>query len=215
MRNTRRQEGCDNMSMKDFLCSDIPNEYQVRPCIGVASQNGCLPETAGLSVMHALSKIDDISYNKMSLSQLSWEYLVSADILREEWHKSMVYKEGQLQSYNPCIFIPCAYLCRHSLELKLKELICRLSPENKIVTGHDFQKLWKKLIDICPDPRLQKIEPVILDMRELDDDGMKLRYSLDKQGQSYSGKSYYFDADILVDNTKYCYKIAEAIIRGI
>lgn len=202
------------MSIANFLCTDMPDDYQVHPCVGTSLSNDCLSEIAGLNAMHELGRMDDSTYCQASLGRLAFDYLLAADELREQFHQKLKYRDEKLYSYNPHFFIPCAFLCRHCLELKIKELIYRLSPDNQLVAGHDLQKLWDKLISINSHPTFQKIQPVIADIAELDDDGMKLRYSFDKNGNAYDGKSYFFNIDILVDNTKYFYKVAEEIIRN-
>ncbi|MHC4595640.1 MAG: hypothetical protein ACYS8Y_10980 [Planctomycetota bacterium] len=100
------------------------------------------------------------------------------------------------------LFIPVAYLYRHCLELKLKDLLslmvhCRFVDNDGNVRDalekHNLAKLWNLvkpgLRKRWPDGDrkvLANTEAVILDFHKVDKSGQNLRYCQDKNGNSTS-----------------------------
>lgn len=95
------------------------------------------------------------------------------------------------------IFMPVAYLYRHSLELKLKYLLelavsCNLiQPENAnaVIIGHDLVRLWdlskysiQKHWPNSDKTVLNNTEALIRDFHKMDKSGQGLRYSHDIHG---------------------------------
>lgn len=96
------------------------------------------------------------------------------------------------------LFLPVAYLYRHSIELKLKELIrmgLQLELEEltekteECLSGHNLHKLWtivrRFLKAYWPDGSegdLNAAEGIVLAFHKIDRSGQHLRYSRDSQG---------------------------------
>lgn len=97
-------------------------------------------------------------------------------------------------------FMPIAYLYRHSLELKMKEIVrlgikLELLKEDKkvpdVLGGHSLHQLWNLVRKIAeaywPDGSqndLNAAERIIQELHNIDKSGQSLRYSKDLSGKS-------------------------------
>lgn len=111
------------------------------------------------------------------------------------------FEERNDYMYDDGLLFPVAYLYRHSLELKLKDLIdlgvelTVIEKSDKLIEdlgGHNLAKLWNPakslLLDRWPtsDPTpLLAAEQVILEFHRADPNGQIFRYQTNKDGQYY------------------------------
>jgi len=125
MRERRDQNG-NLKGYHNMMFDDIADDYQMQKVI----LEDKVYDLSYLGVMKHLRTIkvgeefaDDIFYSSEVLSHMALDYLESARFL----YQGIVADRGQdLVTY---YLIPCAFLCKHSIELKLKE--CLLSKEIK------------------------------------------------------------------------------------
>lgn len=116
----------------------------------------------------------------------------AADIVIESLEQS------HCSPYRDDLLHPLAYLYRHALELKLKEIIdyglvmgCyKRSVVQDILNGHNLARLWNKakmaIVDRWPDGdkgELKAVDAIINEMHRSDDDGQKWRYRREKNGR--------------------------------
>ena len=92
-------------------------------------------------------------------------------------------------------FFPVAYLYRHYLELKMKDVLKDgirtglIEVDPKVMTGHNLHRLWVKFRQLVvtmkmgsdPEP-LDRTERVVLDFHQLDATGQVFRYPRSKDG---------------------------------
>lgn len=112
-------------------------------------------------------------------------------------------KRGEDPEHPDPMFIPTAFLYRHSLELKLKsvvrkgldlEIVSLAETETKnILGGHNLDVLWRqfKAIAVAHQPNagtkdLAAAEKIAQDFHALDISGQHLRYPHDKKGNRTS-----------------------------
>ena len=107
------------------------------------------------------------------------------------------YEARRTRPYRDELFFPVAYLYRHCLELKLKEII-RIGVELRVLSrkeveeamdNHNLAKLWtraKKPIEDCwpkgEKTPLKAVEAVINEFHQADRTGQAFRYQTDKDG---------------------------------
>ena len=116
----RYDENGKMIGSHNMIFDDVPDDYQV----GKFLLSGQVPDLSFLSVMKHLRDIkvadefeDNDYYSKEVLSHLAIDYLYSALLL----HKGILADRGT--EVVSLYLIPCAYLCKHSVELKLKECL--------------------------------------------------------------------------------------------
>jgi len=115
-------------------------------------------------------------------------YKKAADRLFESWRKN---------SFKPDYLIfPLVFLCRHYVELRLKELLQASSrllqlPENW-QCNHRVDNLWKTLRPlirrICPDEPendLDHVQVLILEFAQQDPISMEFRYPQNREGEAH------------------------------
>ncbi len=115
----------------------------------------------------------------------------AADTLIESYQASLN------RFHNDELFFPVAYLYRHSLELKLKEIVqigvalrvLTRKEVEKAMEKHNLAKLWtrarKPIEDCWPDgdkTPLKAVEAVINELHQADRSGQAFRYESDKGG---------------------------------
>ena len=151
----------------------------------VKSANPCSPTWASLSWLEGM-RIGD--------SSLALAFKECGDKVVTELER------GESIEHPDMYFIPIGYLYRHSLELKMKQVIRLalklelLEKDQKIVDvldGHALYPLWnyvklgaQKLWPGDPGDELKIVEGVIQSLHQLDKSGQGLRYTKDSSGQS-------------------------------
>ncbi len=101
--------------------------------------------------------------------------------------------DKKLMSQRDTLVLPILYNARHAVELSLKFAIGRLHREGVIakhhpITNHDILSHWKHLHDSNPGDKLLRegvaeLEPFIVSLAKIDDDGQEFRYSKNREGQ--------------------------------
>lgn len=141
-------------------------------------------------------------YSSKVLSNMALDYLNSAMFLQ----KGITADRGQgIVSY---YVIPCAFLCKHSIELKIKE--CLLAMGEKELKGHSVLTLWDKL-NKADLPQYDKLRDFIVDVEKIDNNEMALRYGISKALEPLQEK-FKFDVDNLISNTMFLFNILEEYI---
>jgi hypothetical protein len=132
---------------------------------------------------------------KISDSFLARAFKEAGDKIIKDLARSNTREHGEK------FFHPIAFLYRHSLELKMKEVV-RLGIElelipcdekaSAILKDHNLHQLWnlaKKAIKAFwpkgPEDEINNAEKIILAFHEIDSAGQALRYTKDNSGKSY------------------------------
>lgn len=133
------------------------------------------------------------------LNDSFWKYPQHADAFLKAAEMVIAAYEDDRRDMDD-LFFPVAYLYRHCLELKLKDLVrvgidLRFFQEAKVrelLGGHDLAKLWnqvKKLLDDAwpgaDQSPVKGIEAVVNEFHQSDRDGQAFRYPADKSGKRH------------------------------
>lgn len=193
------------MGYHRMIFDDIPDEYQIRKVI----LEDKVYDLSYLGIMKHLRDnrvaeefADNTFYSSEVISHMALDYLNSAMYLQ----KGIIADRGQdLVSY---YVIPCAFLCKHSIELKLKE--CLLTMGERELKGHSVLVLWDKLnkADI---PQYDKLRGFITEVEKIDNNEMALRYGISK-GLEPLQEKFKFDVDNLISNTMYLFNVLDEYI---
>ncbi|WP_187118441.1 HEPN domain-containing protein [Ruminococcus sp. OM06-36AC] len=193
--------GCCRM-----VFDEIPDDYQIQKVILEdmvydLSYLGVMKHLRDNNVAQEFS--DNNFYSLEVLSHMALDYLNSAMYL----HKGIIADRGQdLVSY---YVIPCAFLCKHSIELKIKE--CLLSMGEKELKGHSVLTLWDKLNKEGL-PQYDKLRAFIVEVEKIDNNEMALRYGISK-GLEPLQEKFKFDVDNLISNTMFLFNILEEYVQ--
>ena len=193
-------KGCHNM-----IFDNIPDDYQMQKVI--LEDN--VFDLSYIGVMKYLRTIkageeftDDKFYSSEVLSHMALDYLNSARFL----YQGIVADRGKdLVTY---YFIPCAFLCKHSIELKLKE--CLLSKGVHELKGHSVLGIWN---DLNEDqiPHGTELKLFLSEVEKIDNNEMALRYGISK-GLAPLQENFKFDIDNLISNTMFLFNIVDEYI---
>lgn len=145
---------------------------------------------------------DNIFYSSEVLSHLALDYLNSARLL----YQGIV--AGQGRNTVTYYLIPCAFLCKHSIELKIKE--CLISKGETGLRGHSVLKLWNQMneTDI---PQFDKLNQFIQEVEKIDSNEMALRYGISK-GLEPLKENFKFDINNFLSNTMYLFNILDEYV---
>lgn len=189
-----------------MVFDEIPDDYQIQKVILEdmvydLSYLGVMKHLRDNNVAQEFS--DNNFYSLEVLSHMALDYLNSAMYL----HKGIIADRGQdLVSY---YVIPCAFLCKHSIELKIKE--CLLSMGEKELKGHSVLTLWDKLNKEGL-PQYDKLRAFIVEVEKIDNNEMALRYGISK-GLEPLQEKFKFDVDNLISNTMFLFNILEEYVQ--
>ena len=98
-----------------------------------------------------------------------------------------------LRTYSLCI--PYIFICRHLIELILKRAI--ESKRNVVKKGHIILDLWKECKEIYNDKNLDYYDDLIETIDMLDNNGEKLRYVKDKNGNEFENKPLFLNVELI------------------
>lgn len=145
---------------------------------------------------------DNNYYSKEVISHLAIDYLYSALYLQ----KGIAEKRGKnvLSLY----MIPCAYLCKHSVELKIKE--CLLEKYGEVENTHSLSKLWNRL-DEKSVFHYEELNSFIQELETIDKNEMALRYGVSVKLEPLQ-EDFIFDIDALLNNTKFFFNVVDEFI---
>lgn len=195
----------ENGNLKGYhnmIFDNIPDDYQIQKVI----LEDKVYDWSYLGVMKHLRTIkageefaDDKFYSSEVLSHMALDYLNSARFL----YQGIVKDRGQdLVTY---YFIPCAFLCKHSIELKLKE--CLLEKGTRELKGHSVLRIWDDL-DEKQIPHGAELQQFLSEVEKIDNNEMALRYGISK-GLSPLQENFKFDIDNLITNTMFLFNVVD------
>ena len=198
----RYDENGNENRWHNMIFDDMPDDYIIRKIITV----GRFRDLSYVGAMKLLRKNriseefeDNNYYSKEVISHLAMDYLYSALLLQ----KGIVAKrKDHIVSY---YLIPCAYLCKHSVELKLKE--CLLEKYGNIEKSHSIAKLW----DILAEKEVIHYEELnffIQELETIDKNEMSLRYGVSVKLEPVQ-EDFMFDIDALLNNTKFFFNVVD------
>ncbi len=108
------------------------------------------------------------------------------------------YDSAKTPPYRDELFFPVAYLYRHYLELKMKELLRygtelhRIVVDHEITEGHNLYKLWNATRNLLQDrwpgadpSPLKAMETVINEFHQADKSGQEFRYPTNLAGHPH------------------------------
>lgn len=186
----------------NMIFDDIPDNYKMRK---VLLEN----QFYDLSYVGFMKKLRDSKvekmfednniYSKEVISHLAIDYLYSALFLQ----KGIASKRDV--SVLSLYLIPCAYLCKHSVELKLKE--CLLEKYGKIVNSHSIAKLWEVLSE-REVIHYEELNFFIEELEAIDKNEMALRYGVSVKLEPLK-EDFTFDIDALLNNTKFFFNVVD------
>lgn len=99
--------------------------------------------------------------------------------------------------------IPMLFLCRHAIELTIKLVV--ESKTEKVENGHKLQNLWNKFKTVTG-IKNKKYDELINAFKELDEDGLQLRYAKDLEGNEYKKIPCFVKSDLIMKDTKSLYE---------
>lgn len=198
----RYDENGKLVGLHNMIFDEVPDDYQM----GSFLLNGRVQDLSYIGVMKHLRSIkaadefeDKYFYSKEVISHLAIDYLSSALFLQ----KGIIADRGQ--EVVSLYLIPCAYLCKHSVELKLKE--CLLEKYGTIEQSHSVSELW----DVLNEKELSCFDVLTAFIRELealDKNEMALRYGVSVKLEPLK-EEFKFDVDLLLANTKYFFNVVD------
>lgn len=189
----------------NMIFDEIPDDYQMKKVI---LQNGVY-DMSFIGVMKHLRNVnadvifsDNEFYSEQVFPQMALDYLNSARFL----HKGIIGDRGKdiVTHY----FIPCAFLCKHAIELKLKE--CQLAKGIKNLNGHSVLNIWNNL-DEKKIPHAGQLQQFLSEVEKIDNNEMALRYGISK-GLAPLQENYKFDIDSLITNTMFLFNVVDEYI---
>lgn len=186
----------------NMIFDDIPDDYEMQKII--LEQK--VYDLSSLGVMKYLRNEnvaeefqDNYFYSTEVLSHLALDYLHSALLLQRE----IIIERGSdiVSNY----LIPCAFMCRHSIELKLKE--CLLQKTQKIVKSHSILGLWESLDEVKLD-HYQEMDFFVHELNSLDQNEMALRYGVTVNLEPLK-EDFKFNIDAMLENTKFFFNVVD------
>lgn len=192
-------------SYHNMIFDEIPDNYKMQQII----MDEKVLDLSYLGVMKYLkdSKAgpefsDNKFYSSEVLSHMAMDYLNSARYL---YQGIIADRDGNTVSY---YLIPCAFLCKHSIELKLKE--CQLAKGFQKLNGHSVLKIWRDLNE-TEIPHGSEITVFLEEVEKIDSNEMALRYGISKEFLPLQEK-YRFNIDNLLINTMFLFNIVDEYV---
>lgn len=201
----RYDENGNEYRWHNMIFDDMPDDYIMRQIL----LNNGFRDVSYVGFMKQLRKSkrvkafdDNIVYSKEVISHLALDYLDSALFL----HRGIVAERGT--NIVSAYLIPCAFLCKHSAELKLKE--CLLEKYGNVEKSHSIVKLW----DILAEKEVVHYKELSFFIRELeaiDTNEIALRYGVSLTLEPVQ-EDFMFDIDALLNNTKFFFNVVDEYI---
>ncbi len=141
-------------------------------------------------------------YSAEVLSHMAMDYIKSAQYL---YSGIVGDRDGNTVSY---YLVPCAFACKHSIELKLKE--CQVEKGFDKLKGHSVLEVWNAL-DEKNIPHAAEITSFLEDVDKIDNNEMALRYGIDKNLKPLREK-FKFDIDKLLTNTMFLFNVLDEYV---
>ena len=201
----RYDENGNEYRWQNIIFDDMPDDYIMRHIL----LNNGFRDVSYVGFMKQLRKServkafgDNIVYSKEVLSHLALDYLDSALFL----HRGIVAERGI--NIVSAYLIPCAFLCKHSVELKLKE--CLLEKYGNVEKSHNIAKLWDTLAE-KEIVHYKEISFFILELEAIDAKEITLRYGVSVKLEPVQ-EDFMFDIDALLNNTKFFFNVVDEYI---
>lgn len=201
----RHDENGKLIGYHNMIFDNIPDDYQMQKVI----LEDKVYDLSYVGVMKYLRNInaseeftDNNFYSSEVISHMALDYLNSALFL----YQGIVKDRGQdVATY---YFIPCAFLCKHSIELKLKE--CLLAKGEHELKGHSVLGIWNDLNEkqISHGAEIQQF---LSEVEKIDSNEMALRYGISK-GLVPLQENFKFDIDNLIANTMFLFNVVDEYI---
>lgn len=134
----------------------------------------------------------------------AYDFLASATFLRNGLNAD---RDGNTVS---CYVLPCAYCCRHAIELYLKYCALVKGVEFKKMLCHKITDLWHN-IDEKDMPCFDKITKYFKELDIIDENGMALRYGLNKSFD-IPNENFKFNVDIMICNAMYVINVLDEFV---
>ena len=186
----------------NMIFDDVPDDYQVRAFL----TSGKVIDLSYLGAIKHLRNIEAAEefanndfYSKEVLSHLASDYLYSALFLQKG-----IWADRGTEVVS-LYLIPCAYLCKHAVELKLKE--CLLEKQGKIIQSHRVLELWN-VLDEKELSQYNELSFFIQELDTMDERGTALRYGVSIQLEPLQ-EEFKFDIDSLLENTKFFFNVVD------
>lgn len=106
--------------------------------------------------------------------------------------------------------IPCAYCCRHAVELYLKYCALVKGIQSKNLICHKITDLWN-ILNEKEIPCYDKITTYIRELDIIDENGMALRYGLNKSFD-IPNEDFQFNVDIMICNAMYLINVLDEFV---
>lgn len=161
-------------------------------------KNGIIKEIDGKAVIENEHILNGKEYSVQLFSYLSKEYMDSALILAQcvlqEREENVEGNDVVLSSYAN----PCAFLCRHAIELKIKQCLCQQGYEE--IKIHKLDELWQALNkELLSEDVAKQLNNYINEISQIDGNGESIRYGTGHNLLPINSKTDY-DCIALVQN---------------
>lgn len=192
--------GCHNM-----IFDEIPDNYLIQKVLleDIVYDLSYIGVMKHLRTIKAGKEFDNNNfYSSEVLSHMALDYLNSARYL----YQGIVADRGQdLVTY---YLIPCTFLCKHSIELKLKE--CLLSKGIHTLTGHSVLEIWNNLNE-DQIPHGTELKSFLCEVEKIDNNEMALRYGISKKLVPLQ-EDFKFNIDNMITNTMYLFNVLDEYV---
>lgn len=201
----RYDENGNEFRWHNMIFDDMPDDYLIRK---ILLDNG-FQDVSHVGFMKQLRKSkrikafdDNIIYSKEVISHLALDYLDSALFLQRG-----IVEEREINIVSTYL-IPCAFLCKHSVELKLKE--CLLEKYGNVEKSHGIAKLWDMLAE-KEVVHYKELSFFIRELEAIDINEIALRYGVSVKLEPVQ-EDFMFDIDALLNNTKFFFNVVDEYI---
>lgn len=204
MRPRYDEEG-EIKSYYNVIFDNIPDDYKMQKVL----TGDKFPDWSYVGIMKHLRMIeagkefsDTEFYATEILSHMAMDYLQSAQYL---YSGIIGDRDGNTVSY---YLVPCAFLCKHSIELKLKE--CQIQKGFDKLKSHSVLDIWNALNekDI---PHADEITVFLEEVEKIDNNEIALRYGISKNLEPVQ-EDFKFDIDNLIVNTMFLFNLLDEYI---
>ena len=154
------------------------------------------------------------SYHNMLFDNIPDDYKMQKVLTGDkfaDWSAQYLYsgivgdRDGNIVSH---YLVPCAFACKHSIELKLKE--CQIEKGFEKLKGHSVLEVWNAL-DERDIPHSKEITAFLGEVEKIDKNEMALRYGIGKKLEPLQEK-FKFDIDSLITNTMFLFNILDEYV---
>lgn len=192
-------------SYHNMIFDNIPDDYKMRKVL----TGDKFADWSYVGIMKHLRSVeageeffDKKFYSSEVLSHMAMDYIKSAQYL---YNGIVGDRDGNTVSY---YLVPCAFACKHSIELKLKE--CQIEKGFDNLKGHSVLDVWKAL-DETNIPHAAEITSFLEDVEKIDNNEMALRYGISKDLEPLQEK-FKFDIDNLITNTMFLFNVLDEYV---